>query len=785
MSYQVLARKWRPRSFDQVVGQQHVLQALVNALDNNRLHHAYLFSGTRGVGKTSIARLLAKALNCEQSVSAQPCGVCQSCIEIDQGNFVDLIEIDAASKTKVEDTRDILDNVQYKPSRGRYKVYLIDEVHMLSRSSFNALLKTLEEPPEHVKFLFATTEAQKLPVTILSRCLQFNLKAISSDQIAQQLEHILQQEQVDFDLGALSLIANAADGSMRDALSLTDQGIAFGNGTLAIADVTAMLGSLETGFSTELIMLAAQQDGDLLFSKIEELSQFAPDYDQLLKQMSKDVHLAALSQMVKSSARLGDEPKAIVALAAAVNAEMLQLFYHILLQGRKELAYAPDPRSGFEMVLLRLIAFMPKQAMPVSPEPSTDDELDLLTSQQQGILQQAKVLTATSAAQITPAAKPDNTNQVQETIIAPITSNQIGMPNVGSHQVENESIAANPAGLVNQGVESAVNVAKPDLNQASVAIETNVTPVSPEQEFSEQDMLNMSYAMAEQEPSDHSQFSAPPAQDVTPPPTNNGQSSTGISDFLAARKVLRSQVSKEPEASVKKPQAVKTTSSPKQSRLSASADSSLSHSSLPQNDLVQNDLAKNDLPQSDRHNETNLAVPRHFEVKSATQVTETRSTVAAQNSQSTQAMSVSGEMMVDPATLLAPNTDDPWSLLIDDMELTGRLRLLAMQSSYLKQALQVNLLLRAEHRHLLAASASEQLEQKLQLYFDADINLTVEIGSDHQLTPDQLAVNLHQQRLHLAQQCIGSDASVVQFEQQFGAQVNIDSINYRKLKNII
>ncbi|NRA56303.1 MAG: DNA polymerase III subunit gamma/tau [Gammaproteobacteria bacterium] len=784
MSYQVLARKWRPRSFDQVVGQQHVLQALVNALDNNRLHHAYLFSGTRGVGKTSIARLLAKALNCEQSVSAQPCGVCQSCIEIDQGNFVDLIEIDAASKTKVEDTRDILDNVQYKPSRGRYKVYLIDEVHMLSRSSFNALLKTLEEPPEHVKFLFATTEAQKLPVTILSRCLQFNLKAISSDQIAKQLEHILQQEQVDFDLGALSLIANAADGSMRDALSLTDQGIAFGNGTLAIADVTAMLGSLETGFSTELIMLAAQQDGDLLFSKIEELSQFAPDYDQLLKQMSKDVHLAALSQIVKSSARLGDEPKAIVALAAAVNAEMLQLFYHILLQGRKELAYAPDPRSGFEMVLLRLIAFMPKPAMPVSREPSTDDELDLLTSQQQGILQQAKVLTATTAAQISPAVKPEHMHQVHEAIIAPVTSSKISTASMGVQQPVtqsfNESAPASSAGLENQRVEPAGNIAKPVVNQSSVAIETNVEQESSEQEFSEQDMLNMSYAMAEEEQGDHHQFSAEPVQDIAPPAANDGQSSTGISDFLAARKVLRSKVSKEPESSVKKPLAVKTPSSPKQSRLSARADSSLPQSDIPQRDLPQNDLAK-----SDRQNQTQLTAPQHFEIKPAARVTDTRTTAVGQNYQPTQGVSASGEMVVDPATLLAPNTDDPWSLLIDDMELTGRLRLLAMQSSYLKQEQQVSLLLRSEHRHLLAASASEQLEQKLRLHFSADINLTVEIGSDQQLTPDQLAVNLHQQRLGLAQQCIGSDASVAQFEQKFGAQVNLESINYRKLKNII
>jgi len=757
MSYQVLARKWRPRTFDQVVGQQHVLQALVNALDNNRLHHAYLFSGTRGVGKTSIARLLAKALNCEESVSAQPCGKCQSCLEIDAGNFVDLIEIDAASKTKVEDTRDILDNVQYKPTRGRYKVYLIDEVHMLSRSSFNALLKTLEEPPEHVKFLFATTEAHKLPVTILSRCLQFNLKAISAQQIAQQLEHILQQEQVGFEEKALSLIANAAEGSMRDALSLTDQGISFGNGNLATADVAAMLGTLDSDYSSELLMLAAQANGDQLLSKANDLSQFAPDYDQLLKQMSKDVHLASLCQVVKSAARLGNEPKSIVELAGAVEAEMLQLFYHILLQGRKELAFAPDPRSGFEMVLLRLLAFMPKVAAQTETEPQADVELDMLASQQQAILQQAKQLTSShssSSLQSSVNANEKPAEEVKQAAVAPAISKPLFVeaPLAEPVQVERteQSLPVASQALANQPL-----VAQPLENQPLVSQGSEVVP--PPAEFSEQDLLNMSYAMAadDQSPLEQSQFGAPePKQDQ--PLTQAPADSSGINDFLAARKVLRNKVTKEAEVSVKKPPAVKT----------ATASRRIEPSTLVQAPL----------PQVKTNNEASVAQlneqPKNAGMSSAVSFEPI-----------TPAVVTSNENRVDPATLLAPNTDDPWSVLIDEMALSGRLRLLAVQSSYQKQDNQVTLLLRTEHRHLLAPSASEQLEQHLRQYLSAEINLTIEIGSDEQLTPDQLALNLHQQRLTLAGQCIGSDVFIGQFEQLFGAQVNLDSINYRRLKN--
>ncbi|MCE9678648.1 DNA polymerase III subunit gamma/tau [Shewanella sp. AS1] len=360
MSYQVLARKWRPAKFEQMVGQSHVLHALTNALMQNRLHHAYLFSGTRGVGKTSLARLFAKGLNCEQGVTAQPCGQCASCVEIAQGRFVDLIEVDAASRTKVDDTRELLDNVQYRPSRGRYKVYLIDEVHMLSRSSFNALLKTLEEPPEHVKFLLATTDPQRLPVTVLSRCLQFNLKSLTLDEISVQLSHILKQEQIHFDEGALTLLAKAANGSMRDALSLTDQAIAFGAGQVQLSQVQTMLGTIDEHYV--IVLLKALCDGDIakLMQVIDEVLSYGAEPVEVLRSLLELLHQITLTQFAPAAAQLSKYAQQIAAFAAQLPPEQVQLYYQLLLTGRKDLPHAPDPKSGLEMAMLRAVAFVPE-----------------------------------------------------------------------------------------------------------------------------------------------------------------------------------------------------------------------------------------------------------------------------------------------------------------------------------------------------------------------------------------------------------------------------------------
>ncbi|EJW8542020.1 DNA polymerase III subunit gamma/tau [Salmonella enterica] len=370
MSYQVLARKWRPQTFADVVGQEHVLTALANGLSLGRIHHAYLFSGTRGVGKTSIARLLAKGLNCETGITATPCGVCDNCREIEQGRFVDLIEIDAASRTKVEDTRDLLDNVQYAPARGRFKVYLIDEVHMLSRHSFNALLKTLEEPPAHVKFLLATTDPQKLPVTILSRCLQFHLKALDVEQIRHQLEHILYEEHIAHEPRALQLLSRAADGSLRDALSLTDQAIASGDGQVSTQAVSAMLGTLDDDQALSLVEAVVDANGERVMSLINEAAARGIEWEALLVEMLSLLHRIAMVQL--SPAALGSDMAAIEQrmreLARTVPPGDLQLYYQTLLIGRKELPWAPDRRMGVEMTLLRALAFHPR--MPL-PEPET------------------------------------------------------------------------------------------------------------------------------------------------------------------------------------------------------------------------------------------------------------------------------------------------------------------------------------------------------------------------------------------------------------------------------
>ncbi|MTZ15390.1 DNA polymerase III subunit gamma/tau [Pseudomonas sp. JL972] len=360
MSYQVLARKWRPRSFREMVGQTHVLKALINALDNQRLHHAYLFTGTRGVGKTTIARIIAKCLNCETGVSSTPCGECSVCREIDEGRFVDLIEVDAASRTKVEDTRELLDNVQYAPSRGRYKVYLIDEVHMLSSHSFNALLKTLEEPPPHVKFLLATTDPQKLPVTILSRCLQFSLKNMPPERVVEHLAHVLGAENVPFEEDALWLLGRAADGSMRDAMSLTDQAIAFGEGRVLAADVRAMLGTLDHGQVYGVLQALLEGDARALLEAVRQLAEQGPDWAGVLAEMLNVLHRVAIAQALPEAIDNGQGDRdRVLALAQALPAEDVQFYYQMGLIGRRDLPLAPDPRSGFEMVLLRMLAFRP------------------------------------------------------------------------------------------------------------------------------------------------------------------------------------------------------------------------------------------------------------------------------------------------------------------------------------------------------------------------------------------------------------------------------------------
>ncbi len=375
MTYQVLARKWRPHNFSEIVGQEHVVKSLINALQHDRLHHAYLFTGTRGVGKTTIARILAKAINCENLQGYNPCGECNVCVQLDQGRFLDLIEVDAASRTKVEDTRDLLENAQYAPNSGRYKVYLIDEVHMLSGHSFNALLKTLEEPPPHVKFLLATTDPHKIPVTVLSRCLQFNLKRMLPEQVFKQMEFILQQESIESESAALRLLARAADGSMRDGLSLLDQAIVYGNGRVGLDDVCLMLGTIAQHPVNDLLTALAGGNAQKILKIIGEMADLTPDFIDVLQQILQALHRIALYQVVPSSIEHEFDGEMIVELAKLFSPEDIQLYYQIALIGRRDLDLAPDPKSGFEMVMLRMLAFKPStlRTSNAAPKPEKSE----------------------------------------------------------------------------------------------------------------------------------------------------------------------------------------------------------------------------------------------------------------------------------------------------------------------------------------------------------------------------------------------------------------------------
>lgn len=479
MSYQVLARKYRPQNFKELVGQEHISQALINGLQQERLHHAYLFTGTRGVGKTTIARILAKALNCEQGISGNPCCECGTCNEINEGRFIDLVEVDAASKTGVDDTRELLENVQYAPSKGRYKIYLIDEVHMFSNSSFNALLKTLEEPPPHVKFLLATTEPRKLPVTVLSRCLQFNLKRLTSNQIGGYLAHLLKLQDISFEDTAIPLISHAADGSMRDGLSLLDQALAFGAGKIESADVKLMLGTIDQNKIGQLFIALMNGDADSLLETMNSIFEMSVDYSRAHDEMSQLMHEVSLYQILKRQQDSSMFSRDLInELAQGLSEEQVQLYYQIILKGKSELGLAPNRHTGFEMTVLRLFAFE-------FGEPSQSQSLNKSTSQVKPI--QTKSIQTPQAKPITPKpiqstnsnrnpapTQNDQTVQVIKSVqlSTPITSesweqtfNQLQLKGTARELARNAHVVSNKDDTLTLSIDSQAHIFMTDKAQ--------------------------------------------------------------------------------------------------------------------------------------------------------------------------------------------------------------------------------------------------------------------------------------------------------------------------------
>ncbi|WP_146492281.1 DNA polymerase III subunit gamma/tau [Vibrio sp. T20] len=741
MSYLALARKWRPTRFKEVVGQAHVLTALENALSQNRLHHAYLFSGTRGVGKTTIGRLFAKGLNCETGITSTPCGECATCKEIDEGRFVDLLEIDAASRTKVEDTRELLDNVQYKPARGRFKVYLIDEVHMLSRHSFNALLKTLEEPPEYVKFLLATTDPQKLPVTILSRCLQFHLKPISVDNIHEQLDHILEQESVTSEPRALGMIAHAADGSMRDALSLTDQAIALGNGNVVTDTVAHMLGTLDTDQAIHLLEAISSKQPQVAMACIQSLAENGVEWDGLLNQLATQLHRLAMFQALPSTLdKAQPDAEKLELLSKALSPQDIQLYYQIVLKGREDLPLSPTARVGIEMVVLRMLAFRPAE-QTVATAISTQSTSTAPAAQAQSIAQ--------SVSQPAPMAAPRQPQMQQQ--------------------------APQQQAMQQQSVQQA-----PQQNPAQYSDSQGYADHAGNQGYPEQGYP-------------HSQYDAPPAYDERP---SYGAEQPQQSNY-------QNQAPAQPQNAA--PSAPPASAAPQgQSERPASPVSGLRHqlrsqrrgSTTPDNKGSAPKKAKATPAKTSvldrvaqQHGGSERVSPASLSASSAEKVTNDNEPYRWKPSKPV-VKEVSKELtptqikralehiktpeMVDKL-LQESIAQDEWSATIQKLETAKLVEQLALNSVFAKNDTSITLTLRASQAHLNTDRAQSELLQSLNTVLGEDCHLSVEIGDGGE-TPLELRERLYQGKLKDAFTSLENDANVQFIERRFAAELDRDSV---------
>ncbi|WP_085299128.1 DNA polymerase III subunit gamma/tau [Cognaticolwellia mytili] len=737
MSYQVLARKWRPKSFNELMGQEHVVTVLVNALTQQRLHHAYLFTGTRGVGKTTIARIFAKSLNCEQGVSATPCGTCDACVDIDQGKFVDLLEIDAASRTKVDDTREILDNVQYAPTRGRYKVYLIDEVHMLSRSSFNALLKTLEEPPEHVKFILATTDPQKLPVTVLSRCLQFHLKALTVKQISDKICEILTNETVSFDDDAIALLAKAARGSMRDCLSLTDQSIAQGNGAISRNDVQQMLGGVDRDWVYKIVIALLKQDAAALMQLSLEIASYAPSYSRLSAELLQLLHQVAMAQVVETNFSLSAEyQNMLTRFCQLMSAEDVQLYYQIVLNARKDLPYADDEQAAFDMMLLRLFAFKPvinSQQLPESDGSFSQqkneiaEQLEDINFQTQDISneQQPNQDNATEATveqtglsentlltengSLSVPAQVVNHDSVSEQIVTQIT--QLNTENNNNVQIGNElSVTDIDNGALSDEM-LAIEQQASALNDADVASPTIDPPLALDS--------NTSNATAPKEIQQAS-FESP------------------VAAAIATRNMLRSR-KKSLEDGEKK-----------------SNDATMRQSlGIVDEDIVDNNTSAQTSTSEDIIN-NKVNVPD----------------IATLPEQPY------SEEIIDPATIKRANQVDRWAHMIDSMSLIARLRQLAIHATIDEASTDDLLILQLDQsiKHLNSDAAHKQLGERISEYLQRKVTVELNIVERTVADPYQIQSDINSKRYEYAKQVLAKDEIVIALQEQFQAELDQETI---------
>jgi len=759
MSYQVLARKWRPRNFAQVVGQQHVLKPLFNALKTGRLHHAWLLTGTRGVGKTTIARILAKSLNCEQGITAEPCGTCSACVAIEQGRFVDLLEIDAASRTKVEDTRELLDNVQYAPTQGRFKVYLIDEVHMLSRHSFNALLKTLEEPPEHVKFLLATTDPQKLPITVLSRCLQFNLKALSRDEIANHLQQVLSAEQIPFDADAIQALARAAQGSLRDALSLTDQAIAQGEQAVTMAGVQQMLGSVPGYEVAQLLQQIVAGDAAGMMETLDNVASQVPDLAGLLPELQQTVQQMALFQVVPHSAWVTQLDEQAQQLAGQLAAELLQVFYDILVQGRRDLALAADVRSGVEMTLLRLLAFRP-QSLEVNETPAVTGASATVKKPQaasatesvqaDAVYQQTPHGAADTEHQVTESAAPPDSkpvaaeHQSEQTHAAPVTSVQAA---------DDDEI---PAYLGDDDDDDDDRFA--DFAEAPRATHAANTAASSATSTAPVAAPSVAADGATAQPA------AGPAA-TTPAAT----SKPDLAALMATRAALveKQQSSKQP-ASASAAVEVPATAPAEQARAVAPV-------ATPAEPATPAESARSaaEIPAAEA---LAAGAPAPEPATPTEPVTPAAPGQPANTSLATPAVSTLqlDQLELAPQVRLAAEIDG-WAAMIDHLELHGLTRQLARNGNLQKTAQGHVLVCQKNWAYLLNDAAIDTIKQGMLAQFDIQL-LDVVIGDTQQATPAEIQQYIDAQRLARAKQTLQQDPVAQQLAQVFGAELQEDSV---------